>query len=162
MTTSTGCAWQMDNHLNDEDHLPHPTDGPELPTTSPATGETVETVMKLYTTSNSARTDPQISHSTLMTRDTGRTQCYFTAIQEEILCEITTLTHWFNPHTSPPPDRYSSLVQHSISWHAQNSGPTGTNVKVTLPHASIWKHARNETLRPSRACMPKRKNSMKL
>lgn len=75
MTTSAGCAWQMENHSNDEDLLPHPINAPELPTTSPATGETIENVMKPYTTSNSARMDPQTLHPTLMTPWAHRYNC---------------------------------------------------------------------------------------
>jgi len=67
MTTSEQYAWQMDKHHNDENHLPYPTDAPELQTTSPATGKTVKNMMKLYTTSYLAMMDPQILHSTLMT-----------------------------------------------------------------------------------------------
>lgn len=67
MTTSAECAWKMDNHSKDVDHLSHSIIAPELPTTSLATGETVGNVMKLYTTSNSARMNRQILHSTLMT-----------------------------------------------------------------------------------------------
>ncbi len=52
---------------------PSPTDAREAPITNPATGETVEDVMKLYTTSNSARTNPQILHSTLMTTKSNAT-----------------------------------------------------------------------------------------
>ena len=44
-----------------------------LPTTSPATGETVEDALKLYTTSTSVRMDPQISHSILRTTRSNAT-----------------------------------------------------------------------------------------
>ena len=72
----------------------------------------------------------------LLSWDTRCTQCYYTAAQEEILCEITTLSYWFILHTSYPADRYSSLVQHSLSWHPQYPGPKSKSPYLLYPYGN--------------------------
>lgn len=83
----------------------------------------------------------------LLSRDTRRTQCYYTATQEEILCEITTLSYWFILHTSCPPDQYSSLVQDSLSLGTLNT--LGPQVQMSKSPHLLGPYGNTCLLRPS-------------